>query len=274
MKYLLMTVLFTLTMVLAAGAQCSDADKKALEQFDHAWGTASENGDRGALTPIYADDYIGMPGMQGKAAAIDGTVKAAERTKANPAGADKITYDNYRISCTANTATITHRNTIWTPDGTGGKPETFYTRSVHFLEKRDGKWQVVSNAGGGGLDDYDVVWYLEQDWNNAFWKKDGDWFKSTFTPDFRSISSSSAAITNKDEEIASITGDKSTYDLVETKDMNIRMDGNVALVTGIFHLKGKDEKGVAFDHNIRYTDTWVKRDGRWMAWSSHGTMMK
>ena len=260
-------------MAMAAIAQCSDADKKALEAFDHAWGEASRGGDRTALTAIYADDYMGLPGMQAKGPAIDSAVKSAEKNKANPAGADKVTYDNYIITCTANTATISHRNTVWTPDGSGGKPETFYTRSVHFLEKRGGKWQVVSNAGSG-LDEYDVVWYLEQDWNNAFWKKDKSWFDSNFASDFVSISSGSGTMTDKNEEIASIVGDKNTYDMVETKDMNVRMEGNVAIVTGIFHLKGKDEKGAAFDNKIRYTDTWAKRDGRWVAINSQGTMTK
>ncbi len=53
--------------------------------------------------------------------------------------------------------------------------------------------------------------------------------------------------------------------------MNIRIDGNHAVITGVFRLKGKDEKGAAYDRKIRYTDTWIKRDGRWQAWSSQGT---
>jgi hypothetical protein len=28
---------------------------------------------------------------------------------------------------------------------------------------------------------------------------------------------------------------------------------------------------VAFDRNVRFTDTFVKRDGRWMVWASQGT---
>ena len=55
--------------------------------------------------------------------------------------------------------------------------------------------------------------------------------------------------------------------------MNIRIDGRFAVITGTFRLKGKDEKGTAFDRKMRYTDTWIKRDGRWQAWSSQGTNM-
>lgn len=264
----LMTLIFVAAISVAA--ECSDADRKALEAFDHAWGKAGQDGDKAALMALYADDFVGLPGMQGKAATIESTMKTFERNKANPAGADKTTYDHYIISCTPVSGTITHRNTVWTPVGEGGGPQTFYTRSVHFLEKRGGKWQVVSNAGSG-LDDYDVLWYLEQDWNDAVLKKDRGWFEKNYAKDFTSISSLSAKLMTREEDIADTVDDKGTMELVETTGMDIRMDGNYAIVTGTFRTKGKDAKGVAFDRKIRYTDTWIKRDGRWQAWSSQGT---
>lgn len=259
-----------LALATSAIAECSDADKKALAAFDAAWSKAGQSGDKAALMEIYADDYMGLPGMQTKVSAIDTTMRTFERNKANPSGADKVTYDHYIISCTPNTATVTHRNTVWTPNGEGGKPETFYTRSVHVLEKRGGTWRVVSNAGND-LDDYAVLWYLEQDWNNAVWKKDKEWFEKNYAADFTSISSQTAKVMSRAEDIADTVNDKSTYDLVETTGMNIRIDRNFAIITGTFRLKGKDEKGVAFDRKLRYTDTWIRRDGRWQAWSSQGT---
>jgi len=267
-RYIFGVLLITLAVAGAAFAQCSDADKKALEAFDHDWGAASTSGDRAALMNIYADDYMGMPQMQGKAAAIDGAVKSAERAKANPSP-DKVTYDHYFITCTPNSATITHRNTIWTPDGMGGKPETFYTRSVHFLEKRNGKWLAVSNAGGG-LDDYAVLWYLEQDWNDAVMKQDKAWFEKNYASDFSSISSGSGTLMSKAEDIADTVDPKTKFDAVDTTDMNIRVDGDKAVVTGVFHTKGTGDKG-PFDRRVRYTDVWIKRDGHWVAWSSQGT---
>jgi ketosteroid isomerase-like protein len=46
------------------------------------------------------------------------------------------------------------------------------------------------------------------------------------------------------------------------------------VVTGLTQNKGKDEKGVAFDRKIRFTDVWVKRDGKWQVLSSHGSDVK
>lgn len=271
MKKTIVLIAIVIVTAISAVAECSDADKKALAAFDAAWSKAGQTGDRASLMTIYADEYAGFPAMVGKAAAIDGTMATFERNKANPAGADKLTSDHYRISCTPTTATITHRNTIWTPNGAGGKPETFYSRSVHILEKRGGKWAVVSNAGND-LDDYAVLWYLEQDWNDAVMKRDKDWFEKNFATDFTSISSTSAKLMTRSEDIADAMDTGITMDAVETTGMNVRIDGNTAIVTGVFRTKGKNDKG-AFDRKIRYTDVWIKRDGRWQAWSSQGTII-
>lgn len=264
---------FTILVVAAFGTafgQCSDTDKKALEAFDRAWGTANENGDKAALMSIYADDYVGLPGMQNKMATVDGSIRAFERNKANPAMADKLTHDSYTITCTPNTATIAHRNIVWTPNGTGGKPETLWTRSIHFLEKRGGKWQVVSNAGHE-MDDAMILGYLEHDWNDAAVKKDKSWFDKYYAADYTSVSSKDGAVTNKAEDIADIMKPSSGDDWNELSGLNIRVDRNTAIVTGVNHVKGKDDKGVAYDRKTRFTDTWIRRDGRWQAWATQGT---
>ena len=269
MKRLLLIGTLIISAATAALGVCSDADKKALEAFDRAWSDAGNKGDRDALMAIYADDYTGLPGMMGKTQAIENTMRTFEANKTNPSN-DVITYDNYIISCTANTATITHRNVVTTKNGTGGKDETFWTRSVHVLEKRGGKWQVVSNAGNG-LDEYAVIGYMEFDWNNAIKNRDFDWMEKNFAPDFSDISSTSGRLMNKRQSIEDAKADKSVYDSVETREMNIRVDGNMAVVTGLFIMKGRDDKGQPMERSLRFTDTYIRRDGRWQVWATQGT---
>ena len=184
--------------------------------------------------------------------------------------ADKVSSDNYMITCTPITATITHRNVVTTKEGAGGKEETFYTRSVHFLEKRKGKWQVVSNANHG-LDEYGVLMYMEHDWNNAALKRDVEWFDKNYAADFSGVSSRTGKIMNKVEDVADMKNDKSVLEPFELSDMNIRIDGNTAVVTGVNRVKGRDEKNQPFDVRTRFTDTFIKRDGRWQVWATQGT---
>ncbi|MBA3600738.1 MAG: nuclear transport factor 2 family protein [Acidobacteria bacterium] len=270
MKRIFLMLMVTFTFAGYAFGECSESDKKALESFDRVWGEAGVNGDRNALTAILADDYTGLPAMQNKTQNIEAAIKAFEFNKANPQMADKLSHDNYMITCTPNSAVITHRNVVTTKNGAGGKEETFWTRSVHFLEKRGSKWQVVGNAGNS-LDEYAMLGYMEMDWNNAYLKHDMGWFERNYAADYSNVSSNNARLYNKAEDIADIKTDKTAYESAELSEINIRVDGNTAVVTGVNHVKGRDEKGQPMDFRLRFTDTFIKRDGRWQVWASQGT---
>jgi ketosteroid isomerase-like protein len=253
--------------------ECSNSDIKALEAFDRAWGAAGDNGDANALSAILADDFVGMPGMMGKSATMAGQAAAYAAFKADPSTRDEVSHDRYLISCTPQSATITHRNIVSLKVGTGGRPQTLWSRSVHFLEKRGSKWQVVSNATHD-MDDAMSLMYMEQDWNDANQARDKKWLDAAYAPDFQSISSTTGQLHGKADDIASTVNDKGVNELTETSNLDVRVQGNFASVTGIYRWKGKDEKGVAYDHRIRFMDTFIKRDGRWQIWGSAGAPIK
>jgi ketosteroid isomerase-like protein len=268
--------------ILAAGAlisalsapafgQCTDAAAKELEAFDRAWAEATRLGDRAALQSIIADNFTGITPTEltSKAELIDGAVASAEKAKTDPGPAPKVVYDHYVIGCTPSTATITHRNTVTETEN--GKEHTSYGRSVHVLEKRGDRWQVVSNAGHP-LADSTVLLYLERDWNAAEMKRDAAWFERTLTDDYTGVDGSTGKATTKAEDIAGIK--TNTVDSASLSGLGVRMQGDVAVVTGLTHNKGKNDKGVAFDRKIRFTDVWVKRDGKWQVLSSHGSDVK
>ncbi len=266
-------ILAAVSIVFAAApafAQCSDADKKALEAFDHAWGDATNSGDRAAMTTFFADDYqaFAPAGMQGKAAAIDAAARAAEHNRANPADAPRPAYGSYSISCTPNTATITHRTTVTAR--VDGKDQTFYNRSVHFLEKRNGHWQVVANAGSV-LDDAGVLGYMEREWNDAALRHDPSWFERNYAFDVSDISSRTGGIMTKAQAVADAGTDKTVFQSLDLSDLNVRTEGNTAVVTGVNHEVGRDAQGKAFDRRVRFTDVYLKRDGRWQVWATQGT---
>jgi ketosteroid isomerase-like protein len=266
-------ILAAVSILFAAApafAQCSDADKKALEAFDHTWGDATTRGDRAALQAIYADDYqgLGFAVNQGKTAAIDAAVQTADRNRANPAETPRIVYDSYSIACTPNSATITHRNVVTVK--VDGKDQTFHTRSVHILEKRGGRWQVVSNAGHA-LDDQGVLAYMEREWNDAALKHDAAWVERNYAFDASDISSRTGAIMTKAQALADARADKTAFQSLDLSDLNVRVEGNTAVVTGINHEVGRDAQGKPFDRRVRFTDVFIKRDGRWQVWATQGT---
>ena len=270
-RFIAVSVLIIAAATMAFG-QCSDADKKKLEVFDRAWGDAGQRGDQAFLQNVYADDYLNLTptGALTKAQAIDNAVKGAEQNKTN-SNPDRISHDYYIITCSPASATITHRNVIVAK--ADGKDQTFYTRSVHFLEKRGSDWRVVSDAGGP-LNDAGQLLYLEREWNDADQSKDVAWFERNYAEDATDISSRTGAVHSKMEELASMKTDKAVLDSLELSDLNVRVEGNTAIVTGVNHVKGRDDKGQAIDRMARFTDVFVKRNGRWLVLATQGTMIK
>jgi ketosteroid isomerase-like protein len=271
MKRILPITLLILSASVYAAGQCSDADKQKLMAFDKAWGEAGVRGDKAFLQNVYADDYMNTTaaGAFNKARAIENAAAAADRRKANPQGADKTTPDYYIITCTPNTATITHRNVTKAMEE--GKEQTFYSRSVHFLEKRGGEWRVVSDAGGGALSDAQQLLYMEMEWADADQRGDAAWFERNLAEDYYGVSSRTGKLNTKADDVADIKNRKEVIESAVASDMQVHMEGNTGIVTGVYQMKGRDEKGQAFDRRIRYTDVYVKRDGRWLAVASQGT---
>jgi ketosteroid isomerase-like protein len=272
MKQWFAAIMLLSAVAATAFGQCSDADKKKLEEFDRAWGEASMSGDRAALANYLADDFVsvGLSGTQSKSQVLDNAVKAAEKAKNNP-DAPKVTSDFYVISCTGNSATITHRNVI--TEKMNGKEEVSYSRSVHFLEKRGGDWKVVSTTGSS-LDDRAMLVYKEQEWNNADINRDFAWYEKNYAEDATDISSRTGAVMGKKDAVESARSSKTVMESAVLSGLNVRVDGNFAVITGVNHVKGRDDKGAAFDRSVSFTDTYIKRDGRWLVWATQGTEVK
>lgn len=266
MKNAVLMIAVTFLAAASVFAECSDADKKALAAFDAAWTKAGQNGDKAALMAIYADEYVGFPTMQLKSQAVEATMATFERNKITPP-TDKSSADHYMIACTPLTATVTHRNVTVRANG-----ETVYGRSVHFLEKRNGNWVVVSNAGGP-LSDSDVLRYMELDWIDAVKSRNYDWFEKNYATDFTEVSFVTGKVMSKRQAIDGMKNDKTVFDVMEVSDVSVRVDGNSGIVTGMGRGKGKDADGKPFDVTLRFTDTYIKRDGRWQAWASQATMI-
>ena len=57
-------------------------------------------------------------------------------------------------------------------------------------------------------------------------------------------------------------------DVAEMTDVKVRMHGNTAILTGVYHEKGKD-KGGPYDYRDRFTDVWMKANGKWRLIASH-----
>jgi ketosteroid isomerase-like protein len=88
------------------------------------------------------------------------------------------------------------------------------------------------------------------------------------TPDF-TLTLSNGEVSTRADEINEVRSGKVHYDEFENYDMQARAYGdNTAVVTGKTHVKGASE-GKPFDRVVQFTDTLIKRDGRWQLAAGH-----
>jgi ketosteroid isomerase-like protein len=101
---------------------------------------------------------------------------------------------------------------------------------------------------------------LEDQWTTALVNRDARTFDQLLAPSF--VYTENNVVMSRGDVIKSVTGtDKVTW--ARNEGMKLHDFGDVHVITGILHLKGTGNHGVAFDKRYRFTDTWQKRNGRW-----------
>jgi ketosteroid isomerase-like protein len=105
-----------------------------------------------------------------------------------------------------------------------------------------------------------VLLRLEDDWAVALVRRDGAVFRRLladgfiYTEDDRSMS--------RDEVLHEVVAGADTVTAAHNEDMQVHRFGQTAIVTGWLVVAGHGPGG-PFDRRYRFTDTWVRRGGRW-----------
>ncbi len=101
---------------------------------------------------------------------------------------------------------------------------------------------------------------LEDDWSAAAQKKDGAFLQKLYADEYL-FTDTDGSVSNKAQDIAHL-GANVVFTSFNLEDMKVHVYGTTALVTGRNTIQatsdGQDISGV-----YRFTDVFVKRDGRW-----------
>jgi len=68
--------------------------------------------------------------------------------------------------------------------------------------------------------------------------------------------------------LAYSTSSATHVEIAEIPEMRIRLHGDTAVVTGVYHEKGMDSQK-AYDYHDRFTDVWQKKSGKWQLIAAH-----
>jgi ketosteroid isomerase-like protein len=109
---------------------------------------------------------------------------------------------------------------------------------------------------------------FERDACKAFLDADVAALERVLTPDF-TLTLSNGTVSTRADEINELHSGKVHYDVFENYDMLARLYGNdTAVVLRKTRVKGTAD-GKPFDRIVQFTDTLIKRDGRWQLAAGH-----
>jgi ketosteroid isomerase-like protein len=120
-------------------------------------------------------------------------------------------------------------------------------------------------------DEANAVLQTERDLAMAYQRGDGDAIAQGVMEDY-TLTNSMGKVTTRADDIAEAKKNDPKYEIFENYDMNARVHGDAAVVTGKTHTKGISG-GKPFDSVFQFTDTFVKDGGRWRLLASHASKL-
>jgi len=128
---------------------------------------------------------------------------------------------------------------------------------------------LPGNTASG--EDEQALYQLERDWADASMKKDAGALDRILAADF--VGHDESATRNKQQTLNSLKSDPTQIESGALSEMKAVVFGDTAVVHGLWTQKsssrGKDTSG-----RNRWTDTFVKRDGRWQCVGSYSVQVE
>lgn len=128
---------------------------------------------------------------------------------------------------------------------------------------------ICCNAVFSQTDEKGIVLGVERSTANAFTKHDIPFLTAVFTED-ASITSATGELVSKQQMLQSVPNINS----VTVSDLKVRVEGYIAIVTGVATETGKDSHGGAYSTRSRFTDVFEKNKGNWQIIASQATAMQ
>ena len=124
-----------------------------------------------------------------------------------------------------------------------------------------------AKSGASQSEDASKLVALENLWNQTQLNHDAAAMEKMLDEDFV-LTDYDGTLSNKSQFLDSIKDMAIKLTQEMSEGMKLHQHGNTVVVTGATREKGA-LNGKPFAHNGRFTDTWIKKDGRWLCVASH-----
>lgn len=113
---------------------------------------------------------------------------------------------------------------------------------------------------------------IERKWCNSYVTNDADYLDSLMAGTYVQTSAS-GRVSDKTEEVTFLRNPAFQFTKFDPSDLRIDLYGGAAIVTGQISAQGRDTKtGKTSEGRMRMTDTFVRRDGKWVLVASQTVM--
>lgn len=128
---------------------------------------------------------------------------------------------------------------------------------------------VLALSRGALADDLESIRRLDAEVGVATWTGDTLWFEENLAEDYLLVTPT-GAVRTKREVIRELATPGMKMEPFEPFDVQVRLYGDSAVVTGRMRQRfilG----GIRYANDVRYTDVYVRRKGRWVLVSGHAS---
>jgi uncharacterized protein (TIGR02246 family) len=119
--------------------------------------------------------------------------------------------------------------------------------------------------------DRSMVLALESAWNQAELHHDAAAVAAVLTDNFMSVDHH-GKLMNRSQYLADMKDLSYKPEEIANTETSVYLYGDVAIVTSAYRTKGTAD-GKPFTHRGRFTDTWIKRDGKWRCAADQETLI-
>jgi len=111
-----------------------------------------------------------------------------------------------------------------------------------------------------------ILLKLEDSWAVALVRRDGTTFRRLLADGF--VYTENDRTSTRDEVLREAEAGADRVEAAHNEDMRVHRFGATAAVTGWLVVRGRGADG-PFDRRYRFTDTWIRRGGRWQIVAAH-----
>jgi ketosteroid isomerase-like protein len=129
---------------------------------------------------------------------------------------------------------------------------------------------AVPTAQAGRDDDVKVLLDLESKMAQAWVQRDAQTLEQILADDY-TLAGTGDALTGKGQYLAGITNPEFRTTSAIVADLQIRVYGDAAVVTGRATYRGLSKKRGRYVRRFRFTDTFVRRESTWKCVATHAS---